>query len=352
MIPKISVIIPMYNCQKYIDDCVDSVLKQTLSPIEVILVDDASTDDTLSYVRAKYGHKDNVKIITHEKNRGSGAARNTGVDNATGEYISFVDADDFLLNEDSLAVIYDKIKKKDAELLTSTTMQLFSNEKQPEDKLVYTKEPVTEDSVFAPTKAYALNLIAYEKVAAFPTVKLFRREFMQKNSIKSLETFFYEDAYVSWQAIMLAKKIVVTPYTFYGYRMSNNSTVRQDNPEKVAKLLASLAQVQKAVDELQEKYELNTDELAPYISRIRHNIFNDAMKLSLFAVNFPLKSEDAAAIINTLNEVPEEKQPTWLESKLFLTLCQAYADLRNVTAERDWLKNENKTLMEDKVIIV
>ena len=91
--PKVSVVIPMYNVEKYLDTCVQSVRKQTLQDIEIILVDDGSPD-RCGEMAEEYAKQDSRVKVVHRKNGGLGPARNSGMEIATGEYIGFVDSDD------------------------------------------------------------------------------------------------------------------------------------------------------------------------------------------------------------------------------------------------------------------
>ena len=94
--PKVSVIIPVFNTEKYLRKCLDSVCNQTLSDIEIICIDDCSTDDSLNILK-EYALKDNrIKLIEFKENKGVSVARNTGISEACGEYIGFVDSDDFI----------------------------------------------------------------------------------------------------------------------------------------------------------------------------------------------------------------------------------------------------------------
>ena len=96
MTPKVSVIVPVYNTKKYLPKCLDSLIAQTLKDIEIICINDASTDGSLKILQ-EYALRDNrIKIIDFKQNKGAGAARNTGIDTATGEYIGFVESDDFV----------------------------------------------------------------------------------------------------------------------------------------------------------------------------------------------------------------------------------------------------------------
>ena len=94
--PKVSVILPVYNVEKYIDKCIQSLLNQTLKDVEFIFVDDCSPDKSVDIIK-KYNDP-RIKLVQHEVNKYTAEARNTGVKNATGEYIAFVDPDDYIDN--------------------------------------------------------------------------------------------------------------------------------------------------------------------------------------------------------------------------------------------------------------
>lgn len=111
--PKVSVILPCYNVSPYIDKCMHSLLHQTLKDVEFIFVDDCSTDDTYQQI-AKYTDS-RIKLIHHEQNRYTAEAKNTGLANATGEYISFIDPDDYV-SLNFLETLYNLAKKNDADI--------------------------------------------------------------------------------------------------------------------------------------------------------------------------------------------------------------------------------------------
>lgn len=111
----VSVIVPVYNREKYLSDCLESILSQTLSDIEVVVIDDGSTDASLNIIR-KFSEFDNrLKVIT-QKHSGASCARNTGIANSTGEYIMFVDSDD-TIEPDYIEKIYRKAKSLDCDLV-------------------------------------------------------------------------------------------------------------------------------------------------------------------------------------------------------------------------------------------
>ena len=114
---KISVIIPVYNNEKHLGECLDSVSNQTLDDIEIICINDGSTDSSLEILN-EYSTDKRITIIT-QTNQGSAIARNKGLDIAQGEYIGFLDADDIYINRQSLEIMFDAAKKHDASMISA-----------------------------------------------------------------------------------------------------------------------------------------------------------------------------------------------------------------------------------------
>ena len=114
MIPKVSIVVPMYGVEPFLNKCVDSLLAQSLHDIEIILVDDGSPD-RCGEIAEEYAIKDNRVKVIHQKNSGLGPARNTGMAAATGEYKGFVDSDDWI-EEDFIEILYKNMKKENADI--------------------------------------------------------------------------------------------------------------------------------------------------------------------------------------------------------------------------------------------
>lgn len=117
MLPKVSVVVPIYNVEKYLKQCVDSLLNQTLKDIEIILVDDGAKDGSGKIVDEYKNKFTNVKVI-HQANGGLGPARNTGIENATGEYIAFVDGDDWV-QSNMYEKLYATAQKSNSDIVVS-----------------------------------------------------------------------------------------------------------------------------------------------------------------------------------------------------------------------------------------
>ena len=125
---KVSVIIPVYNVEPYLKQCMDSVVGQTLKDIEIICVDDGSTDGSLDILR-EYAAEDNRIQIIEQKNAGAGAARNNGMRHATGKYLSFLDSDDFF-EPRMLEKAYDLAEKDQADFVAYKSDQYHTEKKQ------------------------------------------------------------------------------------------------------------------------------------------------------------------------------------------------------------------------------
>ena len=110
---KISVIIPVYNSENYLEECLNSVIKQTLKNIEIICIDDGSTDNS-SHILQMYSKFDNRFTLIKQKNKGSGISRNKGIEKSKGKYVSFLDSDDMYYNDFSLELLYNKANKNKA----------------------------------------------------------------------------------------------------------------------------------------------------------------------------------------------------------------------------------------------
>lgn len=127
--PKVTVIIPVYNAEKYLKKALDSVINQTLEDIEVVCIDDGSNDNSLEILKS-YQEFDNRIIIISQNNQGSGAARNTGLNFAKGEYISFLDSDDFLPDEFVLMDLYSAVSNKDVQIAGGSLVEFLSDSRR------------------------------------------------------------------------------------------------------------------------------------------------------------------------------------------------------------------------------
>lgn len=209
---KVSVIIPVYNGEKYIEACIESVLNQTLKEVEIIIVNDASTDNTQSIIE-KYSIKysDKIKVVTKDNNEGQGKARNIGINLATGEFITFVDSDD-TISESMLEKMYDIAKEKGADVILCDYYEIIKENKTIQKALLQRTNDIKKDFV---------------TWIAGPCNKLIQTELLKKNNLYFLEVRAYEDISMMPLVGVYAKKIIYIEEPLYNYYIRHGSTMRQ-----------------------------------------------------------------------------------------------------------------------------
>lgn len=217
--PKISVIVAVYNGHDVLRRCMDSILAQTLTDMEIICVDDDSRDDSLAILQ-EYAAADSRIQVIHQENGGAGAARNTGMQHATGEYLSILDCDDFF-EPQMLENAYRAAKERDADIITfgcdfyDEKSDSFRpcyhsiNRKALPDKEVFCAQDIKDD-VFCLFVGWAWD-------------KLFRREFIEKEKITFQVQRTTNDMLFVFNALIRAKRITVLDEVYAHYRQGVGS---------------------------------------------------------------------------------------------------------------------------------
>lgn len=202
---KISVIIPVYNVENYLEECLDSVLNQTLREIEIICIDDGSTDNSLNILK-NYEKRDKRIIILKQKNLGAGAARNTGLKVARGKYISFLDADDFF-ELTMLKKVFDKCETDRAQV------GVFRSQEFDDKYKSYNSMPWSVRKRFLPFKIpfspLDISKHIFQIFNGWAWDKLYNREFILFNDLKFQNIRTTNDAYFVFMANILADKITI-----------------------------------------------------------------------------------------------------------------------------------------------
>lgn len=212
--PKVSIVIPAYNTENFIAKCLLSLIGQTLKDIEIIVVDDGSTDGTLSIVKQFSESDARIKVIS-QSNQKQGAARNRGVEHARGEYIGFVDSDDWI-DFEYYEKLYLAAKKYDSDLALATNVRIGNG--KTKKRLNITEE------VFVTTLQDKIEISNQAKNPC-PTNKIYRKSMLEKNSIVWPEGVYCEDKLYTIQAIFYANGLVTVPGVNYYYFRNLNSTV-------------------------------------------------------------------------------------------------------------------------------
>ena len=202
---KVSVIIPAYNCEKYIDRCLSSVINQTIKDIEIIVVDDGSTDETSDIIETYFNKDERIKVI-NQYNQGLSGARNTGINNSSAPFIMFCDSDDYY-NPNSVEVMLDTINSTDADISAGKTNVLYENHQ-------FTALEKENDRQYYALKVQGTSKIneqLLKKVDVSSCNKIFKRSILERNSISYPVGLWYEDAYFFYAYIWTSNTISFAP---------------------------------------------------------------------------------------------------------------------------------------------
>lgn len=246
---KVSVIVPVYNVEKYIERCMKSILSQSLQEIEIILVDDGSTDKSSEICDRYAADNENVKVI-HKNNAGLGEARNSGLELASGEYVAFVDSDDYLA-DGALKSLYDIGKKNGADTILGRYKRRWENGKidegkHPLENVIYSKpEDIIQNvllNMLGSPKEYSDDIYLMMSV----WMGLYSKRIIENNSIKfcSEREYISEDLIFDMDYYPCAKKVCITDCDFYVYCENTASltlSYKKDRFEKNKKLFTELS---------------------------------------------------------------------------------------------------------------
>lgn len=210
----VSVIVPIYNVEKYLAKCLDSLTNQTLKNIEIICINDGSKDRSAK-ILAEYSKKDSRIITINQKNLGLCIARNNGIDIAKGKYIGFVDSDDYI-DLDFYEKLYNSATKNKCDIAACGIIRF--NKIKGKKYLKLKKEIITKNFkekckiLDIPEKCYVWN-------------KIYLREKINKYNIRFKENILYEDLYFTPEVLDKFETLITVPKTYYHYRKNPNSIV-------------------------------------------------------------------------------------------------------------------------------
>lgn len=227
MEPLISVIIPIYNVEKYLKKCIDSVIAQTYKNLEIILVDDGSPDNC-GKICDEYAKKDRRIIVIHKENEGLSSARNAGIDICKGEYISFVDSDDFV-SPYFIEMLYRGVHDYNCEIATVAHGVNFVDGQ--DDSVIFAayKSHCSYEEI---KPREAIRLMMYQKLPNGAQWRLYKREIW--NDLRFPVGWLYEDAATIHNAFMKATQMVIVHASIYAYRIRQNSIIRMTfSPSKL-----------------------------------------------------------------------------------------------------------------------
>ncbi len=225
---KVTIAIAVYNVEKYIEKCISTALNQDFEDYEILVVDDRGPDNSISLVEQmakSHPNGDKIRIFHHENNLGTGGVRNTCIDEARGEYLFFMDGDDYL-GTNSIRMLYDAMMSNPADIVMGN-YQLVS----PDGKVIST-------SNFAPGRIeseYAIaNWMSNNKTNFYPVAtwnKLFRTSFLRENGFRCVPWHRQEDILFALETAFVVKSIVTIPEVTYYWIQVPGSCLHQDTKE-------------------------------------------------------------------------------------------------------------------------
>ena len=298
---KVSIIIPVYNAERYLNQCISSIANQTLKDIEIIAINDGSTDNSLNALdELSCKYKGKLKIFTKE-NGGAGSARNIGIENANGEFIKFVDADDYL-KVDILERMYSIAKENKVSLVRGNYQTIVGPFKM-EDKCSWSDIKGSQIIDVRKNKDYI--------VTETPEIgnKLVSRDLI--GDLRFPEKTKWEDLAIMPVVIASSEKIFHMDEPVYNYRVNMNTTIK-DFINKIPNILDII----KCVDNIETQMQLKglSEEYKEQIQSlyILHTLFR--VENAMLWVNFPHNKKEI--IISSLLGMLDAKYPNWQDNRI------------------------------------
>ncbi|MBU5315062.1 glycosyltransferase [Clostridium bornimense] len=237
---EISIIIPVFNTERYIEKCFQSAIHQTFKSIEIIIIDDGSTDKSLEIInlfKKKYSF---INVIV-QKNSGQGEARNNGIKRARGRYITFLDSDDWL-EDKCLEEMYSDAIKYDADIVVCNIKKVYEVNSKEICMPQFTKEELSKYDVLK-------EILKDDEIKSYPCAKLFKRELFIKNNIFFPKNMYYEDLAIGIKLFYYSNKVILSNYYGYYYLQRSDSTTRKISNKNVFDRLNALCMIKKFLKE-------------------------------------------------------------------------------------------------------
>ena len=276
--PKVSVVIPVYNTEKYLKQCIDSITSQTLREIEIIIIDDGSREECARLCDEFAANDARIKVI-HKENEGQGIARNHGIEAASGEYIGFVDSDDYV-DVQMYEALYAAAQKHDADIVMSGVSFVGGNTFSKEGEFVE-KDYFNEETVFEneDVKQVLLGVVGANpsesddsRYGVSVWKNIFKRSLILDKKIEfvSERKIISEDAVFVVDFLRHTTKAVGIPGAFYRYRRNDESFSKAYRSDRFEKVLIFIAEIEERIKDVvtKDEYDLYLKRLIQGYARI------------------------------------------------------------------------------------
>jgi uncharacterized protein (DUF1919 family)/glycosyltransferase involved in cell wall biosynthesis len=322
--PKVSIIVPIYNVEKYLPRCMKSLLNQTLKDIEIILVDDESPDNS-PVICDEYARQDSRIKVIHKKNEGLGFARNSGLEIATGEFVAFVDSDDFT-DIKMYETLYQTAKESDLDTVYCSCYFY------KDDRNITPKKEINELKLFlgrSEVDVFLLDMVGPEpsyhsdvKYMMSVWRAIYSRKLIDKTVCKfrSEREFVSEDILFHIDYLTKATRIGYTPFYFYFYCLNENSLTKTYTVDKIKKIKKLLTEIKK-----QLSANFNENEYTFHFKRLMFLYYRFMIQWSCKATNSDKRQLDTLINDNLFWAELFTDYPYWklpIKHFLFYVLCK------------------------------
>ena len=243
---KISIIVPVYNVEKYLEECIGSILNQTFDDFEVLLINDSSTDHSRD-ICIEYAKKDErIRLLDNKENIGQALRRNQGINEAKGDYITFIDSDDFIDNN-YLMTLLSAAENTNSEVVSMGHIEYIK--KQESEQYYSSREiNIVNNAVYiTDDKKQRMELMCNWSLILVPWGKLYKRDFLLSYRLR-FEDIISEDILFGFAVLYAADRYLLLPDSLYYYRQNPDSTTRGGNINKLKKSLESAIRVHRFIN--------------------------------------------------------------------------------------------------------
>lgn len=239
---KLSIVVPVYNVENYIKECISSLLEQTLEEIEILVVNDGTKDKSIEIV--KEFNDERISILNKE-NGGLSSARNYGLKHAKGEYVCFFDSDDFINGNDSYEKMYNMAKQDNLDVLNGVFSWYYSeNDIRRDSRYEYLaqKEPMSGCE-------YLKKSVGSNSYLAIACTQIYKRELLVENDLTFKEGLYHEDEQFTPRVLLKAQRVNVIPLNFYMYRQREGSIMStKENPKRKDDIFNTVRELSSLID--------------------------------------------------------------------------------------------------------
>jgi glycosyltransferase involved in cell wall biosynthesis len=297
-LPLVSVVIPIYNVEQYLNESIDSVLAQTYKKLEIILVDDGSPDNS-GKIADEYAVKDKRIKVIHKKNGGLSDARNAGIKIATGEYITFIDSDDYV-HVKFIDILLDSALGQEIDIVQC-------NSTRDETKMTTSNK---KQRVITGAQAF-ISLMNYSTILPTAWGKLYKTKLFSENGIKYPIGKKFEDTYTTYKLCYFAKKVSTVEGKLYFYRKNSNSImstkINERDIEMVEGYIAQLEQFIRSNDIEIDNRTLSKQKAYRYLSLCQRASLNKEFPKKTYEqmqTKFISNAKDTKSMIACIAAIP------------------------------------------------